>query len=1719
MPHSFPIRLRFCVPFLLVGLVTYGQNNTPSPAVVQPIPPSPTAEALGRYAETPVNQYTGVPDISIPLWQIQEGDIKVPISLSYHGGGVKVEESASWVGLGWSLNAGGVITRSVRGLPDERGYFVNANLGGSPANQLPSQLIDPGDNASVANLCQIENAASFANTVATGGGDSEPDIYFFNFNGITGKFIRDQNGTPYTIPYQKLIIQQQGDQSWTIITQDGMKYTFAVMELTQPVRLSYAVYGGATGDNTNASVPYVSSWYLSKIESPSGRTVTFSYTAESYTVTTGESQYLSINLTTASSGPYYPTVTGQQLLTSGYRLSSISYSNGTVSFNANTARTDISSAANPNLLSNISISNNNGVIKQWLLNTSYFTSNDQLQSFLTRRLKLNSVQECDASGSLCKPPYLFYYDSTYPLPSRISTSQDHWGYYNGANNVDVQGNPTLIPNIQLSEVATITEQAFEYDGGAAIPNFSAQYNQPTRSIQYQGASREPNFDYAASGLLEQISYPTGGFTRFQYEGNDFALTTPVYQTVQEGQNIVSDPGGDTPPTTTPNGTTEYVQTYTFTPSSVIPAADVSLNSTVNCNVNFSFNNGGQPAFCCGCQMPFATLTDLTTGVTLIEAFGQVGYPSTYSTDIANEINLGIIQVQESYENSEEGGQTIWNQFPYWNYSNIPLNPAHSYQVQVTDFDCSAASCEVDGTSCQKPPSDPPTFSSANTSWAYQTQTINNYNSAVGGLRIKKILDYSNLSAPLVRQYTYISTDTPSQSSGTILDYPIYYDQYASVSSNPSAGDGGGSNNLPIQGAYSQILTTPGVMLTSGSKFELGQTNGSFVGYSVVEESIMPDSLSTSMPLGKTVYRYTSGNDYSDINSRAFGTTFWGTFSSLDCSTATPQQAANGAYDMSWLIPSTIFPTDNVYPYPPKTSYDWKRGLLTSREEYDSASVLRRKVENSYNLVIDTTNSVTIYGIKIVVPPGGSSINPSYGTYSTIAAWNYQNGEKTTEVDVLGNQLVTNKTFYYDNPPYAQLTRQQYINSKGDTVWTTMKYADDLGTQATTGTPNIYDTMVTRNMIGMPIQTAKLNNSTFQQSLTTNYGSYGSVIKEKNIQTQTLTAAQENRVQFLNYDGKGNILEQAKVSDKHISYIWDYNGSYPIAEVDNASQSDIAYTSFEADGSGNWTVGGGTVDGTLAVTGTNSYILNGSISCAGLNSTTTYLVSYWSQNGAYSIPGTISGYPQTGKTVTPGTSANTWTLYVHKVTGQSTISLSGNGHIDELRLYPSTAQMTTYTYDPLVGMTSHTDAGNRATYYQYDGLDRLIRIRDQDYNILKTIAYQYQAPAGCGSGCYAVGMQTFAGSSTLSYPVGVFDIHGKLLGNASDSAAYISAWNSDTADNRLGTLAAGTDSMHFNLTLNAGQTMVAGVTGCRYYQYDLSYTQLDAVGRFNAGYIDFGDGTTTQLPTDTIGFKIPANTIVGSDGYSRVVLIHSYPDTTLKTIALYHSDLPSESPGLLFFNNHTSEQKLKNLRGNIPQFTRILDYINYQQPSTLSVQSVANWNSITSIDSFLLQSIANTGSCMHLNFSQDFMKNNKNLQTIDFYDNLVNPWSPGYIDSTFKISRLKSDWNTYFTNLKALSLSDYDWNREDLSHLTQLAWFVLVCDNALHNNNTASPAIPLPVAVIDTVINQIAAGAGKNSQTGYILFTTGGTNRSSASDAAYNLLVSKGWTIIIDNITF
>ena len=64
-------------------------------------------------------------------------------------------------------------------------------------------------------------------------------------------------------------------------------------------------------------------------------------------------------------------------------------------------------------------------------------------------------------------------------------------------------------------------------------------------------------------------------------------------------------------------------------------------------------------------------------------------------------------------------------------------------------------------------------------------------------------------------------------------------------------------------------------------------------------------------------------------------------------------------------------------------------------------------------------------------------------------------------------------------------------------------------------------------------------------------------------------------------------------------------------------------------------------------------------------------------------------------------------------------------LNALRLALSEAMVTTYTYDPLIGVTSITDATSETVYYDYDTYNRLEFIRNKDGHILKRYCYNYE----------------------------------------------------------------------------------------------------------------------------------------------------------------------------------------------------------------------------------------------------------------------------------------------------------------------------------------------------------------------------------------------------------
>ena len=178
----------------------------------------------------------------------------------------------------------------------------------------------------------------------------------------------------------------------------------------------------------------------------------------------------------------------------------------------------------------------------------------------------------------------------------------------------------------------------------------------------------------------------------------------------------------------------------------------------------------------------------------------------------------------------------------------------------------------------------------------------------------------------------------------------------------------------------------------------------------------------------------------------------------------------------------------------------------------------------------------------------------------------------------------------------------------------------------------------------------------------------------------------------------------------------------LAQVDNAYFSDIAYSSFETAETGNWSLTSSSVltDAT-APTGSHAYALGSSnpISKSGLNASQTYVFSYWLKSGA-SI--TITGGTQSNSVT--GRTLNGWTYHEIRITAASSLSITGSGNVDEVRLYPSTAQMTTYTYDGSMRLIAECGPNSTINYYDYDPMNRLVDARDQFGNVIKAFEYNY-----------------------------------------------------------------------------------------------------------------------------------------------------------------------------------------------------------------------------------------------------------------------------------------------------------------------------------------------------------------------------------------------------------
>ncbi len=205
---------------------------------------------------------------------------------------------------------------------------------------------------------------------------------------------------------------------------------------------------------------------------------------------------------------------------------------------------------------------------------------------------------------------------------------------------------------------------------------------------------------------------------------------------------------------------------------------------------------------------------------------------------------------------------------------------------------------------------------------------------------------------------------------------------------------------------------------------------------------------------------------------------------------------------------------------------------------------------------------------------------------------------------------------------------------------------------------------------------------------------------------------------ISYDNKGNAVQSRDlIGNKIQSLVYDYNGLYPVASIQNASAAEVAYTSFEADGaSSNWQLGSNMVVSDVVPTGNKCLLLGNSPVTTAMVLNKDYTLTFWANGASFSVNGGLTP----ALTTHP---VNGWTLYRYNIpAGAAAPVITGTCSIDELRLYPVNADMTTTTYIPGTGKTCVCDINNRIVYYEYDGMGRISKEKDEQKNIIKTYEY-------------------------------------------------------------------------------------------------------------------------------------------------------------------------------------------------------------------------------------------------------------------------------------------------------------------------------------------------------------------------------------------------------------
>jgi hypothetical protein len=517
--------------FTGINIQAQHTNNLYVPAMSSVIPPSPNAASLGLFGNIPIGCYNGSSDINIPLYEIQDGSQKLPISLCYNSSGVRVGQEASWVGLSWALNAGGCITRECFGGDDfaqtpKFGYYFDTDL----------DFNMPNNGA----------MGSWQNNVLWAlSGDPQPDIFHFNFGTHSGSMFLQQNTANALLRNCKEYLKPTYDvlkKSWLMVDGNGYKYYFGGSDASRDI--STGCYLTEFGEYNISPLPdvrtinevsnlvtrypfeaVITAWYLDSIVAPNKDKVIFDYKSENISTAPMSEEEVKMTMTPPPGGSdIVPEIRQNSYTGSKIKqtyLSKITFPEGVITFNTSD-RKDIKSentdGKNAQKLESIIINNNSGEqVKRYNFNYIYLGYEDDP---IYCRLLLDKLIEQSTDGKTKQHSFSYNMDD---LPSKNSRQIDFWGYFNNSKA------PVRFSKSKLDA----TEE------GTLIPSFIRPSDLLGPKTFFFGRDRTPDAESMQHGVLESITYPTGGSTQFVYEPHDFTNQFTICFTEQTVSNEAS----------------------------------------------------------------------------------------------------------------------------------------------------------------------------------------------------------------------------------------------------------------------------------------------------------------------------------------------------------------------------------------------------------------------------------------------------------------------------------------------------------------------------------------------------------------------------------------------------------------------------------------------------------------------------------------------------------------------------------------------------------------------------------------------------------------------------------------------------------------------------------------------------------------------------------------------------------------------------------------------------------------------------------------------------------------------------------------------------------------------------------------------------------------------------------------------------------------------------